>query len=228
MTRPRAAVLTAALAVLTLLVSGCGVISVESGDGGRPAIDSADLTELAQDERTAVNITDRFWREVFPETFGRSYRSPDVQGGYRGRGGPTCGGQPSVPNNAFYCPSEDFLAWDENLMAAGYNQIGDAWVYLIIAHEWGHAIQYRLAKELQTPDAELQADCLAGATLYGAVKDQTLQFEQGDERELTRALTELADDTPWTQEGDHGDTFERIGAFGQGRTGGVDACLAKN
>ena len=226
MTRPRAAVLTAALAVLTLLVSGCGVISVESGDGGRPAIDSADLTELAQDERTAVNITDRFWREVFPETFGRSYRSPDVQGGYRGRGGPTCGGQPSVPNNAFYCPSEDFLAWDENLMAAGYNQIGDAWVYLIIAHEWGHAIQARLQRDQVSVAAELQADCLAGATLFGAAERGLVTIERGDTEELQQTLVAVADDFPWTEESDHGNAQQRINAFNTGAQEGVRACVS--
>ena len=40
-----------------------------------------------------------------------------------------------------YCADGDFLALEENLMAAGYRQIGDAWVYLINAHEWGHGIQ---------------------------------------------------------------------------------------
>jgi predicted metalloprotease len=104
-------------------------------------------------------------------------------------------------------------------------QFGDSWVYLVIAHEWAHAIQYRLSKDLQTLDAELQADCLAGAVLYGAARDGTLQFEQGDEREITIGLTRLADETPWTQEGDHGDAFERIQSFALGRKGGVPACL---
>lgn len=196
----------------------------ETGGAGMP-----DAAELQGDIETAVTVTNGFWATHWTEFFTGTYTPPRVAGAYGAPyTSPTCGGTPPEPDNAFYCQTgEDFLAWDNMLMAQGA-QIGDAWVYLIIAHEWGHAIQYRLAKELQTPDAELQADCLAGATLYGAVKDQTLQFEQGDERELTRALTELADDTPWTQEGDHGDTFERIGAFGQGRTGGVDACLAKN
>ena len=102
-----------------------------------------------------------------------------MRGGYLGEDGPSCGGQPSVPFNAFYCPSQDFLAWDENLMAAGYQQIGDAWVYLIIAHEWGHAIQARLQADQVSVAAELQADCFAGATLFGAADRGLLQFERG-------------------------------------------------
>jgi hypothetical protein len=42
-----------------------------------------------------------------------------------------------VPYNAFDCPSGDLLARDENLMAAGYQQIGDAEVYLIGAFNQG-------------------------------------------------------------------------------------------
>ncbi|MGH8089010.1 MAG: neutral zinc metallopeptidase, partial [Stenotrophomonas sp.] len=102
---------------------------------------------------------------------------------------------------------------------------GDAWVYLVIAHEWGHAIQARLSRALGSRQAELQADCFAGAVLYGAHNDGTLQFEQGDEKEIANALARIADDTPWTKQGDHGDPFQRIQAFGTGRSGGVMACL---
>jgi len=144
--RARAALLAVTALLLTALLSGCGVGIETGGGGGRTSdpIDEVDTDSLAGDERAAVGVTDAFWQQEFPATFGRSYRSPEVKGGYRGDNGPTCGGQQSVAFNAFYCPSEDFLAWDENLMAAGYRQIGDAWVYLIIAHEWGHAIQARL------------------------------------------------------------------------------------
>jgi len=62
----------------------------------------------------------------------------------------------------------------EALMGAGYQKIGRAWVYLIIAHEWGHAIQARLSRRMVSVAAELQADCLAGATLAGAQRDRTL------------------------------------------------------
>jgi hypothetical protein len=148
-----------------------------------------------------------------------------VAGGYRDDNGPSCGGQPSVPFNAFYCPSQDFLAWDENLMAAGYRQIGDAWVYLIIAHEWGHAIQARLQRDQVSVAAELQADCLAGATLFGAADRGLVQLEPGDTEELSQTLAAVADDFPWTDESDHGDARERTSNFSLGARDGVEACL---
>jgi len=225
--RARAALLVAATLFLSAMLTGCGV-SLETGSGGGSSsqpIDQVDADSLAGDERAAVGVTDAFWRQEFPGVFGRSYRPPRVEGGYRDRNGPSCGGQPSVPFNAFYCPSQDFLAWDENLMAAGYEQIGDAWVYLIIAHEWGHAIQARLQRDQVSVRAELQADCLAGATLFGAAEGGMVDLEPGDTEELAQTLAAVADDFPWTKESDHGNARERTANFSRGARDGVKACL---
>jgi predicted metalloprotease len=209
---------------LMLLLAGCIEVSTGSGSGGDP-VDQVDQGEMANDEKTAVEVTDAYWRRHFSELFGREYRSPQVAGGYVGNDGPPCGGEPSVPFNAFYCTDGDFLAWDENLMAAGYERIGDVWVYLIIAHEWAHAIQARLDRGLVSVAAELQADCLAGASLQGAAQDGLLQFEAGDTEELGQTLAAVADDFPWTSERDHGNAQQRTEAFNQGATGGATACF---
>jgi predicted metalloprotease len=204
-----------------LLLAGC---SVSTGGGG-DRVDQVDRGEMASDEKAAVDSTEAFWQRHFTELFGQEYRGPRVSGGYIGEDGPSCDEQPSVPFNAFYCPAGDFLAWDENLMAAGYQQIGDAWVYLIIAHEWGHAIQARLDRGLVSVDAELQADCLAGASLQGAARDGLIQIEPGDAEEIGQTLVAVADDFPWTSERDHGNAQQRIAAFNQGASGGVTACI---
>ena len=224
--RPVFRALLALLAAM-LLLGGCAVTVDSGGDSGSDSpIDSVNRDDLDTDERGAVSATNAFWREAFPAEFRQSYRAPRVDGGYVGEDGPSCGGQPSVPFNAFYCPSQDFLAWDENLMAAGYERIGDAWVYLIIAHEWGHAIQARLRADQVSVAAELQADCLAGATLFGAAERGLLTFERGDTEELQQTLAAVADDFPWTNQSDHGDARQRISAFNQGAQDGVRACLA--
>jgi hypothetical protein len=217
---------TALAAAAAVLVAGC-VISTDDGtsSGGSAPIDAVDRSAMRTDEETAVSATDTFWRRRFAELFGRSYRPPRVEGSYLGSDGPRCGGEPSVPFNAVYCPAGDFVAWDDNLMAAGYQQIGDAWVYLIIAHEWGHAIQARLDRSRVSVAAELQADCLAGATLQGATEDGSIAIEPGDTEELTRTLLAVADDFPWTSERDHGNAQQRIAAFNQGASGGVQSCV---
>ena len=221
----------AVLALLATALLGSCAIAVDSGGSGgdgasNSPIDSVNRADLDDDERGAVDATNAYWRETLPEDFRQSYRPPRVLGGYVGEDGSSCGGQPSVPFNAFYCPSQDFLAWDENLMAAGSERIGDAWVYLIIAHEWGHAIQARLRADQVSVAAELQADCFAGATLFGAAERGLLQFERGDTQELQETLAAVADDYPWTKESDHGDARQRISAFNRGAEGGARACLA--
>jgi uncharacterized protein len=176
-------------------------------------------------EQSAVAAVDGFWKRHFREVFGKTYRSPKVRGGYIGTNGPSCNNKPAIAFNAFYCRPGDFLAWDEQLMSAGFTQIGDSWVYLVIAHEWGHAIQNRVKGVETTKAVELQADCLAGATLQGAARDGLVRIEDGDDEELAKTLAAAADDFPWTDEGDHGDAQQRIGAFNTGAQKGVKACF---
>jgi len=178
------------------------------------------------DEQGAVNVVDRFWQRHFTELSRRQYDSPQVAGPYTGTSGPSCGGEPSVPGNAYYCSLGDFLAWDEDLMRAGYDRIGDAWVYLIIAHEWGHAIQARMRTSQVSVAAELQADCLAGAALQGAVDDGDLRLEPGDEEEIATTLEVVADDFPWTDQSSHGNAAQRTQAFQLGVDGGPEACIS--
>jgi len=203
---------------------------VTSAPPSRPTADSSrtlsasDIESMRDDEAAAVRAVDVFWRRQFLHVFGREYLSPRVWGRYIGTNGPSCAGQPSVPFNAFYCQPGDFLAWDERLMASGYSQIGDAWVYLVIAHEWGHAIQARLRRDLVSVAAELQADCLAGAALQGAANEGLIVVEPGDSEEIAQTLAAVADDYPWTNESDHGNAAERTSSFNTGVEGGVKAC----
>ncbi|WP_199235139.1 neutral zinc metallopeptidase [Kribbella sp. VKM Ac-2568] len=220
---------------VAVVASGCTTSSAPPDGSAAETTRTAQPTQTAEaavdreamqdDEQTAVKAVDGFWRRHFAQQFGQPYRSPRVAGAYTGTDGPSCGGEPSVPFNAFYCRPGDFLAWDEDLMAAGYSQIGDAWVYLIIAHEWGHAIQARLDNDLVSVAAELQADCLAGAALQGAADEGVIAIEPGDGEELAKTLAAVADDYPWTKESDHGSAEERTSSFNTGVQGGVSACI---
>jgi hypothetical protein len=207
-----------ALASAPALVTAAGFVSSTS------ARDYPD--GMLRDERTAVAAVDGFWKRHFEEYFGKRYHSPLVVGGYLGGRGPTCDGLRPLPFNAFYCRPEDFLTWDQNLMGAGYRKIGRAWVYLIIAHEWGHAIQARLSRRMVSLAAELQADCLAGAELAGAQRDHTLVGDSDDVEQIARGLTTISDAYPWTRRTDHGDAAQRISAYRRGLAGDVPACLA--
>ncbi|GAA2261320.1 hypothetical protein GCM10010104_68500 [Streptomyces indiaensis] len=189
---------------------------------GAPARD-----DMGQDMETAVQGVDAFWDAHWSEFFTETYVPPTVLGEYDGASAdvPTCDGEPLSDDNAVYCATtEDYLAWDIDLMRDGY-RFGDGFVYLVVAHEWGHAIQNRLDVRLRTIDSELQADCLAGAELEGAARDGTIVFEPGDVDELRTALVLVADKTPWTKAGDHGSASERVDAFTLGQQQGVEGCL---
>ena len=197
-------------------------VPVDSTVDAAPGPD--DTETRADDERAAVAITDEFWNRWFADQ-GLRYIPPTVAGGYVGNGGPPCGGQASVPGNAYYCPVGNFIAWDEDLMRAGYTQIGDAWVYLVISHEWAHSIQAQLPDRFVSPAVELQADCLAGAALEGAAREGLVQIEPGDEEEIAQTLQAVADDYPWTDESSHGNARQRTAAFEAGVDNGVEGCL---
>ena len=238
---------TVAVLLLALALTGCAIEIVPGsgvpastppthasrpGRGGEFPVDNTvdaapgpdDQDTRAGDERSAVSITDEFWDRWFADQ-GLRYVPPTVEGGYVGRNGPSCAGEPSVPGNAYYCPVGNFLAWDENLMRAGYTQIGDAWVYLVIAHEWAHSIQAQLPDRFVSQAVELQADCLAGASLEGAAQEGLVRIEPGDTDEIAQTLQAVADDYPWTDESSHGNARQRTAAFQTGVDDGVETCL---
>lgn len=186
------------------------------------------IDELADDITGAQEIVDAYWARHWTDFFTGSYAPPTVVGLYDGSDPadtPTCGGEPLEEFNAFYCIPENYVAWDSGLLITGADLIGDSWVYLVIAHEYGHAVQAQLDPTLVAESDELQADCLGAAALYGAAADGSLEFDEGDEAELISSLTALADQMPWTMSSDHGDAFQRVDWFTLGRNGGVDACL---
>ena len=237
---------TVAVLLLALALTGCAIEIVPGSAVSAPApptqavpdeaanvpvgstVDAApgpdDQETRAGDERSAVSITNEFWDRWFADQ-GLRYVPPTVEGGYVGDNGPSCAREPSVPGNAYYCPVGNFLAWDEDLMRAGYTQIGDAWVYLVIAHEWAHSIQVQLPDRFVSQKVELQADCLAGASLEGAAQEGLVRIEPGDTDEIAQTLQAVADDYPWTDESSHGNARQRTAAFQTGVDDGVEACL---
>ena len=176
----------------------------------------------------ARGVLDDYWSRHWPELFTGAYTSPTFLGLYDGHAAdvPTCGERVLPADNAVYCVPRDYLAFDRTLMGLR-SQIGDSWPYLVVAHEWGHAVQARLARELNSSQVELQADCFAGAALYGAAADGTLVLGPDAATEIATALTAAADETPWTDSRDHGNARERVGAFDAGRVSGPPACLPK-
>ena len=130
--------------------------------------------------------------------------------------------------NAFYCPANAGVYYDNNLLATFLNQIGDMAPAFIIGHEIGHHVSWILGWTLviSTKQNELQADCLAGAWTKSA-NDRGL-LEQGDLEEAVGALLLVADpDFTWFDPTAHGTADQRVFAFAAGFAGGSSTCTSQ-
>ncbi|MBO3749231.1 neutral zinc metallopeptidase [Streptosporangiaceae bacterium NEAU-GS5] len=223
-----------AIALIATLTASCGIIksprdlSGPAEDGGAssassPCDQSGD--DFAGDVGLARCLTEWFWSRQFQQS-GQTYRPITRFVAYQGENGPDCGGQPAVPNNAFYCPAGHFVAFDETWLRAMYDQMGDGAVYVIIPHELGHAVQDQLVNDFRfNIQRELQADCYAGAALSGLVQAKYLRTEEGDSDELLTSLAEAGDPTDaWFAPDAHGTPAQRQNFFATGFDQGAAVC----
>ena len=193
----------------------------------------------------ALNDIQTWWSQQFPLLFGDAY--VPLEGGIyaaypeRTTPIPGCSGtaqnstyQDVVDAGAFYCPNGDFMAYDDGEdgvifeLAEAY---GPSIVAVVMAHEFGHAIQARvgtLNQDVPTVYTEQQADCYSGAWSRRAWNGEAtgVPFTDGDIELGMIALVEVRDPvgTDVLEPGGHGSAFDRIGAFQEGFYYGVGAC----
>ncbi|HZQ32371.1 MAG TPA: neutral zinc metallopeptidase, partial [Mycobacterium sp.] len=137
----------------------------------------------------AISDIQQFWVDEFPKIYGHDY-TPVLGGFYAVT--PSSGDLPpcaqaaaDIAGNAFYCAKADDVAWDaEGLLPDLRKRFGDFVIPVVLAHEWGHAIQARANFEGATVTKEIQADCFAGAWAAHAKTDT---FKPSDD-DLDRAL----------------------------------------
>ena len=208
-------------AAIVLAVSAGSVLGGPSGVGNpRPAIVA----------RTAVHRVERFWTVEFRHLTHRRFEplAGGVVAVHRGTDPPDCGDVEitarELAGNALYCPSTDRILFD----ADGFGRrlvhdYGPGALSLVMAHEFGHAIQRRVHARLTQLVAENQADCYAGAYSAGtaAVPKPSPQ--------LTESLLGLLalGDPPGSDPARgaaHGTGFDRVAAFLDGREHGVQQC----
>lgn len=227
--RPSRRPLIVAIAIIVAVIS-MGVVSAIIII---PVLNSR--TTVASAVRNAVSVTNTYWSTHWTQFFPNSgaYRSPTLFGTDSGlydsrTAGPvpsTCtSSQPGgndTTDNAGYCSLNDTLAWDTVFMERA-ERSGTEIIYLTVAHEWGHAIQQR-----RTPyyNSELTADCLSGATVYGAARDGLITLQPTSQQNFENSLSGFGDPTPAVSPHDHGTASQRISSFNQGRNGGVNSCL---
>ncbi|MCB0830693.1 MAG: neutral zinc metallopeptidase [Solirubrobacterales bacterium] len=228
-----ALVFVACLAV----IGGCsGSSGGGSGDGGS---DVADLPPIQHNRGPAayrqglaitLKLLNRFWTDKAAGK-GRISDPPKALVSYWTRKQDKgCGGVPAGFLNAQYCSINQTISWDGNwLYWVLYRHLGEAAVSFLLAHEYGHLVQDQLGIDNrfhQTIEAELNADCLAGAWL-GAVNARITRLDQVDYQSLYDGMLEVADPQgiPWNDPTAHGTAAERGRALDFGATHGPNACL---
>ena len=184
-----------------------------------------------------------FWANAYPEmTGGQSFEplSGGVFAAYSSRQEPipSCrtDGSPTqyadVEMNAFYCILGDFMAYDdEQLLPALVAKLGKEAVGVVLAHEFGHAVQARVNGWWDQPTIlkEQQADCFAGAWVahVSSGGSDLVTFDDADVRAGMIALLEVKDPVEGAGLDDpnaHGTGFDRVGAYQDGFLGGVTRC----
>ncbi|MCC7022246.1 MAG: neutral zinc metallopeptidase [Thermomicrobiales bacterium] len=95
----------------------------------------------------------------------------------------------------------------------------------LISHEWGHHVQNLVDTGVSTPmEAELQADCFAGAFIQYATESDWISPAVGA---MALQLTQSAGDVWWLVPADeaiHGSQSDRAIAFMTGLHGGLSVC----
>ncbi|MEN9822644.1 MAG: hypothetical protein RLZ04_1070 [Actinomycetota bacterium] len=188
---------------------------------------------------TAIADIEQFWAESYPAAYDSAWE-PLAGGVYaasprRTDPIPGCGESEStyddVADNAFYCFEADFIAYDDfNLLPSLVDALGREAVAVVLAHEFGHAVQWRTDSfDQPTILLEQQADCFAGAwTAHVANGDSDLlAFDDAGVRGGLLAMLSVADPIDGSGLADpqaHGSGFDRVGAFQDGFTGGVERC----
>ncbi|SOD93186.1 neutral zinc metallopeptidase [Blastococcus haudaquaticus] len=248
---PRRRLLAALLAVTTLGLTGCATIVIGEPEvqrdrppGSDPGVvvgaDGDEIDQLAGD---ALADLEDYWSQQLPEVFGTEFLP--LQGGYfsvdpgaidpaQYPQGVGCGSDPAeVENNAFYCqaqdaPNSDSITYDRAFLGELAGEFGRFIPALVMAHEFGHAVQARVGSPEASIAVETQADCLAGSwTRWVADGDaERSQLREPELDELLLGYFQLRDPvgTSSAAESAHGSYFDRASAFQEGFDDGPTAC----
>jgi len=133
-------------------------------------------------------------------------------------------GCPLSLENAFYCANDNTIYYDVDFLNKLLAENGAFVPVVIMAHEWGHAIQAQVRPgqdDRLTVQKELEADCFAGAYAQAS-----RGLEEGDFEAAIGILHQFGDTLALNSPQAHGDPLQRVGAFTWGKTKGVKICYS--
>jgi predicted metalloprotease len=200
--------------------------------------DNGKIDELAVN---AISDLEDYWGQVYTETFDGEFTPVNALISWDANGfdaTPFCGEDTYGLVNAAFCYDDETIGWDRGeLLPALRKAYGDMGMTMVLAHEYGHAVQHQAGlKNKNTPTlvAEQQADCFAGAYMRWVAEDKSPRFTLSTGDGLNNVLAAviafrdplLAQGDPEAGVDEHGSAFERLSAFQFGFTDGPPACAA--
>lgn len=220
-------------------------IDPDAPNGPRGGVRDAELdVDNAAGDRMdtlAVNaLADIFtyWEERLPADFDERFAEPKrlVSFDSQGEAVRLCGASTAKLVNAFYCGSEDTVAWDRGVLLPMLDDMfGEMAVVSVLAHEMGHAVQFQLreksniAQGTPTIVKEQQADCYAGGFFRWVAEGKSEHFALNLGDGLNKVLATIffiRDPAGFDagRKGAHGLAFDRVFAFQEGFAKGPKRC----
>ncbi len=226
-----------------------GLEAVDGPTGLRPdakpesrSVTGTDGGEIDKLAGQSVSDLEEFWKFAYPDAFDGdlkpvrelfSWDSDAYDGMF-------CDETTEGLVNAGFCEEQDTIGWDRTVLLPALRKAnGDMAITMVLAHEYGHAIQKQAGlnpKGVPTLVAEQQADCLAGVYLRWVAEGKSPRFTLSTGEGLNKLLAAMISfRDPLLTGGDyldmgdeHGSAFERVSAFQFGFTDGPAACAAIN
>ena len=188
----------------------------------------------------ALAEIESFWAAGFETVYGEPWKPLEggVYAAWPGREEdiPGCGTEVSTyedvaTSGAFYCRAGDFVAYDDHeLLPSLVAELGEQAVAIVLAHEFGHAVQSRTGDfDESVILKEQQADCFAGAWAAHVAggSGSLVRFDEADIRTGLIAMLQIRDPVEaggLSNPEAHGTGFDRVGAFQDGFIGGIARC----
>ncbi|WP_156763186.1 neutral zinc metallopeptidase, partial [Mycobacterium sp. E787] len=229
---------------------------IQDGDGG-------EIDNLAA---MAVSDIEQFWAGAYGAPLTGNFAPVNAVFSWdsRYKNGSFCGAPTYDTVNAMWCGSTDprdqncpddrpsppatctlsrnTIGWDRGQLMPEQRDVGgDMGVAVVLAHEYGHAIQHMAAlvditNTASATVAEQQADCFAGVYMRWVADGKSPRFTLSTGDGLAKLLRVmigirdplLAAGNPAERRLVHGSAFERVTAFQFGFDGGVRACAGIN
>ncbi|ONI69372.1 hypothetical protein BWI15_22555 [Kribbella sp. ALI-6-A] len=227
------------IAVVLALAAAIAVVDIRRPDDdplgqhrlGRATPESGDVVGAAQQSLIS------YWSKELPKVYQQDLQP--LAGGFQPKTPDSepfsCGGQrqtyDDLRGNAFYCgaPDDDYIAWDAaELFPQLAQRFGGIAPAIVLAHEFGHAVQARVGVDAPSVVQELQADCFAGSwTRFAETStEDSVELTDGALDSAVATILTLRDQPgrAATAPQAHGLGFDRVNAFQTGYEQGASQC----